>query len=337
MRHRIAIVGCGGMEDTHEEGFGALSDRVDVVATVDPILERAELARQKLGARLAVRDYREILDEVDAVLLVLPHHLHHSIGVDCLNAGKHVLLEKPLANSEQEVIDLAQAAERSGSVLMTAYPMRFQPLVVAMKRALDEGRLGEVFQVSIWTEQFTQKETGHWINAKSTLGGGQFFSHGCHYVDLLLWFLGDPVRGTHLGTRVGTPWLEGEGTSNVSIEFASGALGYHFGTWGARATTLGYTIHAHGTEGLLELDFEAGTLRHHRPDGEIELVAQAARRGDIKYVQGELAHFLDCIETGAQPETDAAGSLQGLNVIWRLYDAEEASVVADLRGLGLTR
>lgn len=331
-KHRLAIIGCGGMESTHEKGFAEILDRVEIVATVDPIIERAQHAAEVLGARIAAPDYRDILDEVDAVLLVLPHHLHYEIGMACLRAGKHVLMEKPLANSEAECLELIHTAAEYDRILMTAYPMRFHPLILRLKELMDEKALGELFQVAIWTEQLTIRPAGDWITSAEKLGGGQFFSHGCHYVDLLLWFLGEPVRGTHIGTRVGTPWMEMEGTSNVTIEFAGGVLGYHFGTWGARGTKLGYSIHAHGTEGMAELDFGAGQLRLHNSDG-VSVLAESEHNS--KYVHGELGHFLDCIERGEQPLTDGPGSVQGLRVIWRLYQAERDGVVADLSGLAI--
>jgi len=82
---------------------------------------------------------------------------------------------------------------------------------------------------SIWAEQHTQYPPDHWAMNAATLGGRRLFGHGCHYVDLLLWFLGCPVRGTHMGTHHGMPWMEREGTSNVVLEFEGGALGYHLG------------------------------------------------------------------------------------------------------------
>ncbi|HLV80269.1 MAG TPA: Gfo/Idh/MocA family oxidoreductase, partial [Chthonomonadaceae bacterium] len=254
------------------------------------------------------------------------------VGRDCLLAGKHVLMEKPLANTEPECLDLIQAAEQSGRILMTAYPMRYHPLVVRMKELVEAKTFGDIFQFSLWTEQLTRYPPDHWISSAARLGGGQLFSHGCHYIDLLLWFLGRPLEGTHLGTNCGTPWMEREGTSNVTIRFEGGRLGYHFGTWGARGTRLRYSFHAHCTEGMLEADIKAGMLIFHRA-GEQSLLMETEQTS--KYTDKELGHFLDCIETGAPPLTDGPGSLQGLRVIWRLYAAEQRKVVADLRGLGL--
>lgn len=330
-RLRLGLIGCGGMARAHAQRFGPVLSRMRLAATVDLIEERArEVAAQFEGTRVAT-DYRQILDDVDAVLIALPHHLHHPVAKTCLEAGKHVLLEKPMANSEWECLDLIHAAKASGQVLMIAYCMRYHPLVVAMKELLDRKVYGDVFQVSIWTEQYTHYPEGHWALKAATLGGGQFFSHGCHYIDILLWYLGRPLRGAHLGTNFGTPWMEWEGTSNVVIEFEGGRLGYHFGTWGARGTRLAYSFHAHCTEGMLEARFAEGKLIvHTRGREEVLLESESG-----KHTQNEMAHFLDCIETGQRPLTDGPSSLQGLRVIWRLYEAERQHTMADLRGLGL--
>ena len=228
-----------------------------------------------------------------------------------------------------------EAAQRNQAILMVAYCMRFHPLVEKMKELIDRETYGETFQVSIWTEQFTKYATDHWANRAATLGGGQFFSHGCHYVDLLLWFLGAPVRGTHIGTRRGTPWMEKEGTSNVCLEFENGALGYHMGTWGARGTRLRNSMHVHCTEGMIEFTPDRDQLLLHRGalegrSGGVEVLMQTESG---KHLEREMEHFLDCIENGREPLTNARDSLQGLRLIWKLYEAESNNVIADLHGL----
>ena len=351
---RLGLIGCGGMGSRHAEGFNQLKDRVRVTAAVDIELERAEAVADQFDACRAATDYQAVLDDVDGVLIALPHRLHHPAARFFLDAGKHVLLEKPMATTEEHCLDLIEASERSNRVLMTAYVMRFNPLVVRMKELLDRRAYGDVFQVSIWTEQYTWLRGYPGLTTVASLGGGQLFSHGCHYIDILLWFLGRPVRGSHLGTNTGTPWMEREGTSHVAIEFEGGALGYHFGTWGARGTKLGYSFQAHCTEGMLEIDFTNGQLLAHtnlrgeqRGASRTEVLLDAsaciqpglndAVRVELGRVArvAELSHFLECIEAEHRPLTDGPGSLQGLRLIWRLYEAEEQGVVADLKGLGL--
>ncbi|MBT3344539.1 MAG: Gfo/Idh/MocA family oxidoreductase [Gemmatimonadetes bacterium] len=331
-RTRLALIGCGGMSRAHLRRFDILSDRLELVAAVDVDESRAAAVAELVPGLRVATDVADVLDDIDAALLVLPHHLHHSIAMTCLQAGKHVLLEKPMAITEAECLELIDTARSQDLTLMVAYCMRFHPLVTGMKQLIDDRAVGDVFQVSIWTEQLTRYHEGHWALSEATLGGGQLLSHGCHYIDLLLWYLGRPVRGHHMGTNKGTEWMEREGTSNVTIEFEDGRLGYHFGTWGARATRLGYTFHAHGTEGLIEADISEGQLRVLRPGGDVQVISQ---HESGKHTENEMRHFLDCIETGQQPLTDGPGSLQGLRLIWRLYEAEDRGGLADLRGLGL--
>jgi predicted dehydrogenase len=341
---RVGIVGCGGMAKSHASRFDRVKDQISITATVDVVRERAQNVADLLTDKpIVATDYREIFDEVDALLLVLPHQLHCEATLECLEAGKHVLVEKPMANTEAECRRMIEKQRETGLTLMVAYCMRFHPLVVEMKRLIDEKAYGDVFQMSLWTEQLTRPPKDHWSCITKTLGGGQLFSHGCHYIDLMLWFLGRPLWGTHIGTNRGTPWMEREGTSNVSIEFENGLLGYHFGTWGARGSRLKYSFHAHCDNGMLEMNLAKGQLIAHtraavhtsgvednRETEQVLLDLPSAKPTDV-----EMIHFIDCIRTGKKPLTDPVSSLEGLQVIWKLYEAEEHHALADLRGLGL--
>lgn len=339
----MGIIGCGGMAGSHQNGYMELGDIMQVTATCDINLESARKAAENVGAKLVTADYREMVDSVDAVLVSLPHDLHFEVGMFFLKAGKHVLMEKPMCNTEKECIELIETAEREQRVLMTAYPVRYWPIVTKMKELVDNKTYGDVFQMSIWTEQFTRFPEGHWSRSAARLGGGQFFSHGCHYIDLLLWFLGKPLTGFHMGTNLGTPWMEKEGTSNAVVKFENGVLGYHFGTWGARGTRLGYSIHIHCTEGMLEYNVFEGKLYLHSNINEekanmdtsckVQVLMEA--KDESKKTQFETRHFIECIKNGTNPLTDGPSSLQGLRVIWRMYEAERSNTIADLGGLGL--
>ncbi|MCM8822667.1 MAG: Gfo/Idh/MocA family oxidoreductase [Candidatus Omnitrophica bacterium] len=343
-RIRIGVIGCGGMAGAHASRFEQVRDKIVVTAVVDIVKERAEALANILDSKpIVATDYHDILKYVDAVLIVLPHHLHCEVTLECLDAGKHVLVEKPMANTPEECIKMIKKQRETGLTLMVAYCMRYHPLICEMKRLVDEKVYGDIFQMSIWTEQLTIYPEGHWARSSKLLGGGQLFSHGCHYIDLLLWFLGKPLRGCHIGTNRCTPWMEREGTSNVTIEFENGILGYHFGTWGARGSRLKYSFHAHCEGGMLEVSREKGQLiLHHSASvhqsgfitsGQGEKVLMEVQ--DAKPTAEEMKHFVDCIVNGKTPLTDAVSSLEGLRIIWKLYEAEEQHKLADLRGLGL--
>ena len=137
--------------------------------------------------------------------------------------------------------------------------------------------------------------------------------------------------------RIAFDYMDGRRRHNVSIRFANGALGYHFGIWGAQGTRLKYSFHAHCTDGMLEGQISQGRLILYRDAAE-----EATGREQLlfetepgRHVHNELIHFVECIENRKHPTTDGMRSLQSLRVIWKLYEAEQHGVVADLRDLEL--
>ncbi len=339
---RLAVVGCGFISEVHKLAFESLRDKIEVVGCCDIIPERAQAMAEHLGGTAFVcADYRELFGRVDAVLLALPHQEHYPIGMDCMAHGLHVMMEKPMAVSEEECLGLIMAAKKYNVKFMVAYIMRYHPMITELKKIIDEKRYGEIFQMSIWTEQYTKMDEA-WAASADYLGGGQFFSHGCHYVDLLLWFLGEPVKGTHMGTRRCTPWMEWEGTSNAIFEFEDGKLAYHFGTWGTIGTRHSYAIHAFFEGGMVECCLNEGKMYLHRTQN----LTKYFEKSDVEELifeceptshlpRYEIEHFADCILNDTQPLTTGETTLQGHRVIWRMYAAEKQDKVADLTGLGL--
>ena len=345
MKHKLILIGCGGMAKNHASRFETLEDRLEITAVVDIDIAKAQAVSDLLPNHPPVfADYRDALPYGDLVLQCLPHHLHAECTITCLEAGKHVLAEKPLANSKSECEAMLEAAQRNNRVLMTAYCMRFQPILREMKRLIEEKVYGECFQLSIWTEQLTIREDAAWLHDRKTLGGGQLFSHGCHYIDLILWMMGKPVRGTHCGTKLCTPWMDREGTSNVCLEFENGALAYHFGTWGARGTRLGYSFHAHCEKGMLDFARNEnklilrGNIAEHIPGTPEECkehILMDMSGAPAKYTVEEMRHFLDCVDNNLIPETTPAESLAGLEVIWELYKAEDENRLANFSNIAM--
>src|SRR6266480_3192885 len=123
--YRVGLIGCGWIAPFHLVGLGRLNPRPEVVWVADPNQERAEgIARQ--AQTRALTDYREGLREIDCAFVLVPHHLHHKVTLDCLNAGCHVLLEKPLANTLEQMDQIIAAAQATKKTLMIAYPHRYR-------------------------------------------------------------------------------------------------------------------------------------------------------------------------------------------------------------------
>lgn len=341
---RLGLVGCGGMMAAHARSIQEV-EGIEITATCDINIQSAEKAAAAVGAGYVTTDYTTMSDMVDAVLVALPHHLHYTCGIFFARKGKHILMEKPLCNTEEECLRLIQVCEQEHVVLMCAYPVRHWPEMIMLKELVDSGKYGRPFMMSVWTEQLTICDELNW-GASACLGGGQLFSHGCHYIDIMLWFLGKPVSGTHVGTNLGTPWMLKEGTSAVTLKFESGAIGYHGATWGARGSRMGSDFQIHTEKAMLEFHKESGEVRVYDQEAPhvpgiisseqgYTVVWKRPERLPTKQTQYEIRHFLDCIHTGKKPVTDGYTALQGLRLIWKLYDAEAHGVVADLRDCAL--
>ena len=341
---KIGLIGCGKMMGAHVRGVQNV-DNVEISCVCDVIRENAEKVSAELPNHPKVyTNYKDMVDEVDAVMIALPHDLHYECGMFFALNGKHILMEKPLCNTEEECLSLIETCEERGLTLMCAYPVPFWPGMVKLKELVDSGKYGKIIQMSVWTEQLTICDINEraW-GASARLGGGQLFSHGCHYIDLMLRFLGNPVEGAHIGTRIGTPWLLKEGTSAVVMRFESGAIGYHGATWGARGTRLSYDFQIQTEKGMLEYDHSSGEIRlydeegEHQPAGTISQQKYSilwTREEQIgKQTQHEIRHFTECVLEGKTPMTDGRSALRSLRVIWALYNAEHNHMLADLRGI----
>lgn len=341
---RFGIVGCGKMMKNHISGIQLL-ENVEVTAFCDIIGENAEYLAEDFKGAYTTTDWKTMVDYVDAVLVALPHDLHYECGVFFARNKKHILMEKPLCNTEEECLRLIEICEEENVKLMCAYPVRHWPGIVKLKELIDSGEYGKVMQMSVWTEQLTMMKNETSWGATARLGGGQFFSHGCHYVDLILWFLGNPVSGMHFGTKVGPNKMLGESTSIAGFKFENGALAYHGATWNAVGTRLAWDCQVMTEKGLLDYDRLKGVIKLYNQNAEhdpgasedqsyVVLWRQENEGFSSKFTQYEIRHFVDCIINDKTPVTDGRTALKSLQVIWRMYDAEKQGKIADLRGLG---
>jgi len=109
--YRVGLIGCGWMAPFHVAGLESLRDRARIVWVADPVRERAEAIALQVGAR-SLTDYREDLGEIDCAFVLVPHHLHHPVTLDCFQAGCHVLLEKPITETLAQADELVALATR---------------------------------------------------------------------------------------------------------------------------------------------------------------------------------------------------------------------------------
>ena len=327
---RLGIIGCGWFAPFHIKALRQLTDRVRVVWTADPAPARAAAVAASIGAR-PLADYREGLGEVDAVDILVPHHLHHPVAIDCLNAGRHVLLEKPIATTLREADEIIAAAERSRRTFMVAYPHRYRPSMRLLKAAIDSGRYGKLFMLdAMMDESLRDYSSLSWIAKKATLGGGVFFSSSPHMLDPMLWIGGEVSRIAMVGAHAGVP-MEGEDTAISIIKFTSGAIGTTRHLWASPRSRTWYTLTATCQKAHLTLTTtplgDLMTEGHRCPWrtrlvalGEDEEVLLDNDEGlDVVY---EMAHFLDCVDSGATPATDGRAARRIIELVLAAYGEE---------------
>ena len=327
---RIGIIGGGWFAPFHAKAIGELSGRARVVWSADTDVARARAIAERCGGGCAaITEYRAGLRDADAVVVILPHHLHHPVAVACLDAGVHVLMEKPLATSVAQADEMIAASKRAGRVLMVAYPHRYRPAMRRFKDAITGGEFGNLIMLDGFMDEALQGYANlGWIAKRETLGGGVLFSSSPHMIDTMLWIAGDARRMHMAGAHSGVN-MEGEDTAVSVIEFASGVIGVTRHTWSSPAVRTWYTLTAQCTKAWITLTttplgdlFTRGaecpwqTLITARTSAGEPVLLDSEEGLDLR---GEWNHFLDCIATGSEPQTSGAAGRRIIELVHGAY------------------
>jgi len=200
---RTAVIGLG-VGSGHVHAYKAMPN-AELVAICDLSEPWLKYCQNDWNVAVGYTDYRELLasDDIDAVSIALPTKLHAEATIEALEAGKHVLVEKPMAVTTAEAQSMADAAKRTGRVLMVSYNQRFGQDVMFLKRYIEEGNLGDIyFARTMWRRPMgclpppmADRPTGaynrNWFNEADN-GGGVARDLGSHVIDIAMWLMGFP-------------------------------------------------------------------------------------------------------------------------------------------------
>lgn len=337
---RIGMIGLGNISNFHRAGIRAHADRCELSIVCCRTRSRGEAVAREAGCAYTP-DYHEVFGQADAVMVLTPHHLHYPMARDALAAGvKHLFIEKPVTNTVAECDALIAHAEGTGASVTVGYVLRFVPVVQQMKAILESGRLGAPVAGICRTEHgFTPDEFRSllsWAGQIETLGGGVLFSHGCHYVDIMLWLLGDIlhadcVRNHTLLAEV----MEGEDSAFMNMVFASGAVGSYFATWAVKYRDVSIDLRIYCREGQIifqQFEDASTALTLIDANGRQEL-QPAVPAGDIGPTDGfvsepvfanQMDAWLRTIETGAEPLTGLREGRKSIAAILAAYERAPA-------------
>ncbi len=258
---RFALIGCGGMGTRHAEAIRG-APNATLVAAMDTNLT---LARELAGDGFCTTRLDELLARpgVDAVFIATPNHTHDVIGIAAARAGKHVLVEKPMARNLDTADQLLRACREAGVALSVGYSFRYAAEIQAARRLVERGILGRLLSVqltmyldkptSYWGSGYMGRTHSTWRTKFEQSGGGMLVMNMSHQLDQIRYLIGKDVARvqTVSGVLDSPPGVEVEDVISVACEFEDGAIGSFFGCCSTR-----------GIENLIEIRLvgDAGTI-----------------------------------------------------------------------------
>jgi predicted dehydrogenase len=346
---KVGMIGLGGISKTHMPGW-IDNPYTEVVAGSD-VAEAPLLAwSEKYGIDKVSTKPEDLINDptIDIIDICTPNNFHSPLAVAALNAGKHVICEKPLAPNPAAIQAMIDARDASGKMLMTAQHFRFTPHAKAMKAAIDTGVLGDIYHARSWMLRRAAAPTTPGFILKEQATGGAVIDIGVHILDLTLWFMGNPkavsvtgVARSELAHKPGAFSIWGGAIPPVMNveEFASAFVRFENGA--TLVLEVSWLLH-HNTEGedmqMWLYGTEGGS---HWPKGEIYQSDYAEK----KHINTTLdkgaalreAHAQECFEfsqaiyEGTPSPVPAEQSLEVLTILDGVYRSQEAGGEIKLR------
>lgn len=228
---RVAIVGTGGISQSHIAGYLAFPERCKIVALVDIYPEKAQEKKDKFNLTDAevYDDHLNILgrEDIDLIDVCTPPYVHAEIAINGLNAGKNVLIEKPMAASLEECDKVLEAAKRSGKLLSVVAQNRYRTGYMNLKKTLDSGLAGDIVHAqadSFWWRGHSYYDLW-WRGTWEKEGGGCTLNHAVHHIDMMLWMMGKPEEVQAIMSNTSHDNAEVEDLSIALLKYKNGALG----------------------------------------------------------------------------------------------------------------
>lgn len=338
----FGVVGCGVISDTHLDAISLLPN-AQIIAVCDTREAAAKAKAEKYGCAYYT-DLAEMLkrDDIHVCNVVVPSGLHAKLGIQCADAGKHVICTKPIDITLEAIDALIAAADRNGVLVGATHQCRGTSVYKRLKAAIDEGRLGKLLYGNALVPWYRTDEyySDGWHGTKRLDGGGALMNQSIHYVDLLLWMLGDPLEVFGYAEQKAHPMIEVEDCASAVGRFASGAQGIIQGT---TCTYQGHpaVLEMHGTQGnvrvvgdQLQLWEVAGEPTESIPDAGLLAGAADPKMGMVgEAVQAhadQIGDLLAAIEEGRQPVLNGQEARKAVELILAIYRSSETGQLVKL-------
>ncbi|MFP3126063.1 Gfo/Idh/MocA family oxidoreductase [Ectobacillus funiculus] len=343
---KVGVIGCGSIAQHRHLPEYALNQQVELVAVCDINEERANQVAERYGIK-AYTSYEELLQsgEVDVVSVCTPNYLHAPISIAALNAGLHVLCEKPMATSKEEAEAMIEAAEKSGKKLMIGHNQRFVPSHQKARQLIKNGEIGKIYSFRTTfghggPEQWSVNGKESWFFQKEKAFIGAMGDLGVHKTDLLRYVLGEEI--TEVGAFVETSaksFADVDDTAVCVLKTESGIIGTLAASWAYVSGEDNATI-IYGEKAILRLeDHPAYSLVVQYATGEVvnyelgKIQSNATGGQNNSHI---VEQFVDSIIQDKEPPVTGEEGMKSLQVILAALQSQDTKQIVSLQKQGVS-
>ncbi|TSB45683.1 Gfo/Idh/MocA family protein [Alkalicoccobacillus porphyridii] len=332
---KMGIVGTGGIaRGRHIPAYVQQKDQVELTSVFDQNQEAAKAAADEFNIAHVAKSYEELLKKVDAVTICTPNIFHAELAKQALEAGVHVLCEKPMATSVEDCETMVNAARESGKILMIGYHYRFYRESQAAKKLLSSGEIGDPLVIRV--QALRRRKVPGWgvFTNRSLQGGGCLMDYGCHLLDLALWLtdfedvdqvLGQTYERISRDPEQVNEWgvfdpdkIDVEDHATAYIKFKSGATLLFETSWAANILEDKEVLSISGTQGGIEVfPFSVNTSKH----GMLTTSQAQWLPGEKDAGLAQAQNFVRSCLGLEQPRTTAEQAMKTSEIISAIYDS----------------
>lgn len=341
---KFAIIGCGRISYKHVEGLVENSNVAELVATCDIKIELAQAKKDEYLNKMQdnslhvgiYEDYKIMLEEedIDVVTIATESGYHAEIAIYCMNKGKHVVVEKPMAMSIQDAEEMIKVAKKNNVKLSVAHQNRFNKPIQKLREAVEAGDFEKIMNGTarvLWRRDDNYYKQAPWRGTWD-LDGGTLMNQCIHNIDLLQWMLGGEVERVYAECDTFRNPIEGEDFGAIVIRFKNGAIGIVEGSAVVYPKNLEETLSIFGTAGTAVIGgLAVNELKTWRFEGVDEEVIKSDLQVEIDNVYGKghtplFRDVVDAINEDRKPYVSGEDAIIPLSIILAAYKSRKTGL-----------
>lgn len=330
---KFGVIGFGKIGPRHKQKIDE-NDNCELIALCD--IDQSKLKSLEKQEIKLYNDYKIMLKNahIDVVSVCTPNYLHAQMVVDSLNAKKHVLCEKPMALTSDDCENMVEAARTNERKLFIVMQNRYNPPVQAVRKLIDENKLGKIYSIVLncyWNRNKEYFASSPWKGSREK-DGGALYTQFSHFVDLVYWFAGKATSLHAIADNYNHPEIEIEDTGVVTVKFESGSLGSINFTNCAYNKNMEGSITIFAEHGTVKIGGEYLNTLEYQNVKDVDIIKIGAGRAanDYGFYKGSMSNHhkvyenvVDVLLSNKKIDVDGKEGMQSLKIIEAIYKSIE--------------